>query len=92
MQINYLAHQVSREGVRPNRENLKAVVNFTLPQTYMEISAFLSLVGHYQQSIKGFASIAQPLHKHLSREDTNKKSEQVMLMVEAKDAFEMLSK
>ena len=36
-EINYLAHHVSKEGVRPSKENLKAVVEFTLPQTYMEI-------------------------------------------------------
>ena len=36
-EINYLAHHVSKEGVRPSKENLKAVAEFTLPQTYMEI-------------------------------------------------------
>ena len=41
--INYLAHHVSKEGVWPSKENLKAVVEFALPQTYMEILAFLGL-------------------------------------------------
>ena len=59
---------------------------------YMEIWAFLGLVGHYQQFIKGFACIVQPLHKHLSGEGASKKSEWVMLMAEAKDAFETLKK
>ena len=30
-EINYLAHHVSKEGVRPSKENLKAVAEFTLP-------------------------------------------------------------
>ena len=34
----------------------------------------------------------QPLHEHLSGEGASKKSEQVTLMVEAKDAFETLKK
>ena len=59
-EINYLAHHFSREGVRP--WNLKAVAEFAPPQTYMEIWAFLGLLGHYQQFIKGFAHVAQPLH------------------------------
>ena len=65
---------------------------FTQCQTYTEIQAILGLVGHYRQFIKGFAHIAQPLHKHLLGEGTHKKSEQVTLTAEAKDAFETLKK
>ena len=78
--INYLAHHVSKEGIWPSKENLKAVAEFTPPQTYTEIWAFLGLVGHYRQFIKGFAHIAQPLHEHLSGEGGSKKNEWVMLM------------
>ena len=35
--INYLAHHISKEGVKPSKENLKAVAEFPLPQTYTEI-------------------------------------------------------
>ena len=45
-----------------------ALDKFTLSWNYMEIQAFLDLVGHYQQFIKGFAYIMQPFHKHLSGE------------------------
>ena len=72
-EINYLVHHVSKEGVRPSKENLKAVAEFTPPQTYTEIWAFLGLVGHYQQ-FKGFAYIVQPLHEHLSGEGASKKA------------------
>ena len=47
-EINYLAHQISKEVVRPSKENLKTVAEFTPPQIYMEIQAFLGLVGNYQ--------------------------------------------
>ena len=46
-EINYLAHHVSKEGMWPSKENLKAVAGFTPSQTYMEIQAFLGLVGHH---------------------------------------------
>ena len=49
-------------------------------------------MGHYWQFIKGFAYIAQPLHEHLSRKGAHKESKWVMLMPEAKDAFETLKK
>ena len=66
-EINYLAHHVSKQGMRPSKENLKAVAEFAPPQMYMEIWAFLGLVGHYQQFIKGFAHIAQLLHEYLGK-------------------------
>ena len=87
--INYLAHHVSREGVKPHKENLKAVAEFTPPQIYMDMQAFLGL-GHYWWFIKGFAHIVQPLHEHLSGEGASKKSKWVMLMAEAKNAFKTL--
>ena len=79
-EINYLAHHVSKEGVWPSKKNLKAVARFAPPQTYTKIQAFLDLVGHYWWFIKGFACIAQPLHKHLSGEGSSKKNEHVTLM------------
>ena len=54
----------------------------------MEIWAFLALLGHYQQFIKEFACIAQPLHEHLSGEGVCKKTVQFMLTAETKDTFE----
>ena len=91
-EINYLAHHISREGVQPSKENLKAVAEFALPQTYMEVWTFLGLAGHYLQFIKGFAHIAQPLHEHLSGKGANRKSQHVTLTEEAKDTLETLKK
>ena len=36
-EINYLAHQVSKQGVQPSNANLKAIAECMPPQTYMEI-------------------------------------------------------
>ena len=74
-EMNYLAHQVSKEGVWPSNTNIKAIAEYAPPQTYTEIRAFLGLVGHYRQFIKGFAQIAQPLNKHLAGEGASRKSE-----------------
>ena len=60
--------------MQPSRENLKVVAEITLPQTYTEIQAFLGLVGHYWQFIKGFACVAQPLHENLSGKVAHRKS------------------
>ena len=36
-EINYLALHISKEGIKPSKENLKAVAEFTPPQTYTAI-------------------------------------------------------
>ena len=64
-EITYLAHQVSKEGVQPSNLNLKAITECAQPEIYIEVHAFLDLVGHYQRFIKRFACIAQPLNDHL---------------------------
>ena len=56
--ITYLAHDVSAEGIRPSKAGLKAVAEFLEPANYTQIRAFLGLVGHYHQFIKGFSKVA----------------------------------
>ena len=88
--INYLAHQVSKQGVPPSNTNLKAIAECELLGTYTEIRAFLGLVGHYRQFIRGFAKVAQPLNEHLAGEGASRKSEWVSLSKEALEAFQAL--
>ena len=89
-EINYLAHQVSKWGVWPSDTNQKAITECAPLQTYTEIRAFLGLVGHYRQFIKGFAWIAQPLNEHLAGEGTSRKWEWVSLSKEALEAIQAL--
>ena len=89
-EIIYLVHQVSKQGVWPSDSNLKATAECTLPQTYMEICAFLGLVGHYWQFIKGFVQITQPLNEHLAGERASRKSDWVLLSEDALGAFQAL--
>ena len=81
---------ISKQGVQPSYLNLKAITECTLPQTYTEICAFLGLVGHYQQFIKGFAQIAKPLNEQLVGEGASRKSEWVSLLEDTLGAFHTL--
>ena len=89
-EINYLAHQVSKRGIWPSDANLKAITDCAPPQTYTEIRAFLGLMGHYRQFIKGFVQIAQPLNEHLAGEGASRKTEWVSLSKDALQAFQAL--
>ena len=89
-EINYLAHRVSKQGVQPSDANLKPTAKCAPPQTYMEICAFLCLVGHYRQFTKGFTWITQPLNEHLTMERASRKLEWVSLSENALEAFQAL--
>ena len=46
------AHHVSKEGIRPSEENIRAILEFPMPETYTEIRAFCGLSGHYRRFIR----------------------------------------
>ena len=80
-------HQVSKKGVWPSDLNLKVIAECAPPQTYTEVHAFLSLVSHYWQFLKGFVHIAQLLNKHLTGEGASRKPEWVSLLEDVLKAF-----
>ena len=90
MEINYLAHHVSKKGVLPSKKNLEAIAECPLPDTYTKVKSFIGLVGHYRHFIKGFANIAAPLYGLTSGENKDKKSEHLDLPPEAHKAFNHL--
>ena len=57
------------------------------PKPTLEVHAFLSLVGHYQQFIKGFAHITQLLNKNLIGEGASRKLEWVSLLEDTLKSF-----
>ena len=67
-EIVYLAHHVSRRGIMPSQENMWAVQEFLMPETYTQVHMFCRLAGHYRRFIKRFANIACPLYDVLEKE------------------------
>ena len=67
-EIMYLAHHVSWRGILPSWENVRAMQEFLMPETYTQVHTFCGLAGHYRRFIKGFANIACPLYNVLGKE------------------------
>ena len=67
-EIVYLAHHVSWRGILPSQENVWAMQEFLMPETYTQVCAFCRLAGHYRRFIKGFANIVHPLYDVLGKE------------------------
>ena len=88
-QIDYLGHRVSAEGIRPNKDKIKAIAACEPPSTYTGLRQFLGMAGYYRRFVKNYSKIAAPLNQML--EDSAKlKREKIQLTREAMEAFEDL--
>lgn len=67
--VLYLGHKITKHGLEPNEDKIKAVLDFPLPKTPTEIKSFLGLVGYYRKFIKDFSKITQPLTSCLKKKN-----------------------
>ena len=90
MELIYLAHHMSKDGVKPSKKNVTSIIACLPPKTYTDIRSFTGVMGHYRRFIKGFAHIAAPLYDLISGVNKDKKSESVELSPKALEAFNIL--
>ena len=57
-----------KEEIRPRDDNIRAILEFPMPQTYTEIRAFCGLLGHYRHFIRNFTHLAHTLYDLLGDE------------------------
>ena len=60
-----MGHVVTKEGVSPDPEKIKAVTEWPKPTTVTEVRSFLGFVSHYRRFIPNFSKVAKPLNKLL---------------------------
>ena len=89
-ELIYLAHHVSKDGVKPSKKNVTSIVACSPPKTYTNIRSFTGVIGHYRHFIKGCAHIVAPLYDLISGDNKDKKSEPMELSPEALEAFNIL--
>ena len=73
--------------MHPSKDNVPAIEEFPMPETFTQVRAFCRLAGHYRQFIKGFTNIAHPLYDILGKE---MKMGPVQLPLEAHEVVWML--
>jgi len=67
-EVEYLGHVVTTEGIRPNLDKIKAIIDFPIPKTPKQLKSFLGLLGFYRKFIKNFAKIVKPLTVRLKKD------------------------
>lgn len=63
----FLGHVITENGIKPDPNKIKAVINFKTPQTPKDVKSFLGLVGYYRKFINNFSKIAYPLNSLLKK-------------------------
>lgn len=66
-EIRFLGHVVSRDGVRPDRDRVKAIQEAPLPKNARGIRRFLGMVNYYRKFIPGIAEVTHPLTEILKK-------------------------
>ena len=60
--VEYLGHRMSRDGVRPTEDKVKAIVDAPRPTNVTELKSFLGLVTYYARFIAQRADVLSPLY------------------------------
>ena len=67
--VAYLGHTISKEGIQPDHERVKAIREKPTPRTQKEVKSFLGFVSYYRRFIQDLARIANPLTKLLRKDE-----------------------
>ena len=86
IEVKYLGHIISKEGIKADPEKTEAISTFPVPTKQKDVRSFLGLCGFYRRFVDSFAKIAVPLTNLLKKENERK----FKWTVECQTAFDKL--
>ena len=58
IEVHYLRHVVSKEGITVDPENIRAMMEWVAPKSVDEVRYFMGLEGYYRRFFRNFSRIA----------------------------------
>ncbi len=91
-EVTYLGHVVSAQGISVDKDKIRRIVKWPVPQGAADLRAFMGLAGYYRRFVSNFAKIASPLHAILPAitKGKHKPADKLSWNAEAQSAFDKL--
>ena len=67
-EISYIGHVLSKEGLKPDPQKVRAITEMNRPQNKEELQRFLGMVTYVAKIIPNFSQISTPLRQLLEKE------------------------
>ena len=67
-EVGFLGVIIGPEGIKMEKKKVKGVLEWLTPKCIKDVQKFLGLANYYYWFIKGFASIARPLHDMVKKD------------------------
>lgn len=61
--VKYLGHEISADGIKPNEEKMKAIVDAPSPENVTQVKSYLGLINYYGRFIPNLSSELNELYK-----------------------------
>jgi len=85
-EFTFLGHRVSRDGIQPDMNKVKTLIDYPPPRTLTQVRKFLGFIGFYRSYIENFSHLAEPINALTRGNKTN----YIKWTSEAQSAFESL--
>lgn len=72
--VIYLGHTriITDEGVKPDPQKIKCVLNFPVPLNTKDVKSYLGLSGYYRRFVPNYGRLAKPLTAWLKKDNSFK--------------------
>ena len=58
---------INEEGISTDPDKIRAVSEWSVPQSVKDVRAFVGLASYYRRCVRGFANIEAPLHQLMKK-------------------------
>ena len=87
--VTYLGYVFDKQGVHPDKDKIKAIIDAPKPKNVKEVQSFIGLCNFYNRFIRNFSNVFAPLNKLLRKGVTFEwKSEQEKCFTIIKKLFQ----